>query len=107
MRTLPAPLTPTLLPALMPLSRVYLVCSALAAGLMLAGASPRGMSQLLRAARVAAWLDGRLHVTPEDLRSVFAPVIAHRLCLQPVHELRRGDIVPLLIDELMARVPVP
>lgn len=77
------------------------------AGLMLAGASPRGMSQLLRAARVAAWLDGRLHVTPEDLRSVFAPVIAHRLCLQPVHELRRGDIVPLLIDELMARVPVP
>ena len=35
------------------------------AQLMLAGASPRGMSLLLRAARVAAWLDGRDYVTPE------------------------------------------
>jgi len=41
------------------------------AELMLAGASPRGMSMLLRAARVAAWLDGRTHVTPEDVQAVF------------------------------------
>ena len=38
------------------------------AQLILAGASPRGMSLLLRAARVAAWLDGRDHVRPEDVR---------------------------------------
>ena len=48
---------------------------------MLAGASPRGMSMLLRAARVAAWLDGRDHVTPEDVQAVFAETIAHRLVL--------------------------
>ena len=38
--------------------------------LILAGASPRGMSYLLRAARVAAWLNGRDMVVPEDLREV-------------------------------------
>ena len=46
------------------------------AQLMLAGASPRGMSLLLRAARVAAWLDGRGYVTPEDVQAVF--VESHR-----------------------------
>ena len=35
---------------------------------MLAGASPRGMSLMMRAARVAAWLDARDHVTPEDCK---------------------------------------
>jgi len=77
------------------------------AHLMLAGASPRGMSLMLRAARVAAWLAGRAHVTPEDIRAVFAETIAHRLCLQPVHELRRTEISPLLIGELLARVAAP
>jgi MoxR-like ATPase len=75
--------------------------------LMLAGASPRGMSMLLRAARVAAWLDGRSHLRPEDLREVFAEAVAHRLCLQPVHELRRADITPALIAEILGRVAAP
>jgi MoxR-like ATPase len=77
------------------------------AHLMLAGASPRGMSLMLRAARTAAWLAGRAHVTPEDIREVFSETIAHRLCLQPVHELRRAEISPLLITELLARVAAP
>ena len=62
------------------------------AQLMLAGASPRGMSLLLRAARVAAWLDGRDYVTPEDVQAVFVETIAHRLCYQPVYEMRRQEI---------------
>jgi len=78
-----------------------------AAGLMLAGASPRGMSLLLRAARVQAWLARRDHVTPQDIRAVFAECIAHRLCFQPVHELRRSELGPLLIDQLLARVAAP
>jgi hypothetical protein len=41
--------------------------------LMLAGASPRGMSMLLQAARVAAWLKGRDFVTPEDVQMVYTP----------------------------------
>lgn len=75
--------------------------------LMLAGASPRGMSMLLRAARVAAWLDGRSYTTPEDLQSVFAETVAHRLVLQPVYELRRNELLGPLIDGIVQRVPAP
>lgn len=75
--------------------------------LMLAGASPRGMSMLLRAARVAAWLDGRGYVTPEDLQAVFAETVGHRLCYQPVYELRRQEISPALMAGILASVAAP
>ncbi len=75
--------------------------------LMLAGASPRGMSMLLRAARVTAWLAGRSHVTPQDVQAVFAETIGHRLCYQPVHELRRQDISPLLMAGILSQVAAP
>lgn len=71
------------------------------------GASPRGVSALVRAARVQAWLDGRDHVLPEDLRSVFAPVMAHRVFLTPAYETRRDLIVPQLLDAVLANVPTP
>jgi MoxR-like ATPase len=75
--------------------------------LMLAGASPRGMSMLLRAARVAAWLDGRDYVTPEDVQTVFVPTLAHRLCYQPVYELRRHEIAPRLMAGILGSVAAP
>ena len=71
------------------------------------GASPRGMSYLLRAARVAAWLDGRSMVVPEDLRAVFFETMAHRIFLDPIYELRREPIVRELIRQLFERVPAP
>ena len=77
------------------------------AQLMLAGASPRGMSLLLRAARVAAWLDGRAFVTPEDVQSVFVEAISHRLCLQPVYELHRQEIAPRLMSAILGAVAAP
>ncbi|WP_088281301.1 MoxR family ATPase [Ideonella sp. A 288] len=77
------------------------------AQLMLAGASPRGMSQLLRAARVAAWLDDRDYVTPHDLQSVFVETIAHRLCYQPVYEMRRHEIAGPLMSGILASVAAP
>ena len=75
--------------------------------LMLAGASPRGMSLMLRAARTSAWLDGRSYATPEDLRSVFYETIAHRLCLQPVYELRRTEIITALMEGIVSKVAAP
>jgi MoxR-like ATPase len=75
--------------------------------LMLAGASPRGMSLLLRAARVAAWLEGRSYVTPEDVQAVFVETIAHRLCYQPVFELHRHEISPRLMSAIVAAVAAP
>jgi MoxR-like ATPase len=77
------------------------------AQLMLAGASPRGMSLLLRAARVAAWLDGRGYVTPEDVQAVFVESIAHRLCYQPVYEMRRHEISGRLLSGILANVAAP
>ncbi len=71
------------------------------------GASPRGMSYLLRAARVVAWLDGRDVVVPEDLRAVFYESMAHRIFLDPIYELRRDTIMRDLCRQLFERVPAP
>lgn len=49
------------------------------AGLFNAGLSPRAGIALLQAARGWAALEGRDHVTPEDVQAVFIPVAAHRL----------------------------
>ena len=75
--------------------------------LMLAGASPRGRSYLLRAARVAAWLEGRSFVTPEDVQAVFVETIAHRLCYQPVFEMRRQEISGPLMSGILSAVAAP
>ncbi|MEF7613022.1 MoxR family ATPase [Aquincola sp. MAHUQ-54] len=77
------------------------------ARLMLAGASPRGMSMLMRATRVAAWLDGRGYATPEDVQSVFVDTLAHRLCFQPVYEMRRGEIAAPLMAGILGAVAAP
>ena len=71
------------------------------------GASPRGMAYLVRAGRVAAWLDGRDMVVPEDLRSVFTQVMSHRVFLDPIYELRREALVEALFAEVFAKVPAP
>jgi MoxR-like ATPase len=75
--------------------------------LLLAGPSPRGVSMLIRMARVRAWLDGRDYLTPEDLRDPWHEVMTHRLPLDPVFELRRGELVPRLLARVLDRVPAP
>lgn len=75
--------------------------------LILAGASPRGMSMMMRAARVHAWLEGRAHLIPEDLLGVFRETIAHRIFLAPVYELRRETILSELMDGLLRHVAAP
>lgn len=71
------------------------------------GASPRGMQALVRAARAAAWAEGRDAVLPQDVRAVFQPVMAHRTFLGPAYEPRRDNLVPALIGAAFDRVPVP
>lgn len=43
--------------------------------------SPRGSLALLAGARARAWLAGRDHATPEDVRALAADALAHRLIL--------------------------
>lgn len=75
--------------------------------LILAGLSPRGMSQWLRAARVAAWLAERDYLLPEDLLGVLQECVAHRIVLAPVFELRRAEIAPALVEAIARHVPAP
>jgi MoxR-like ATPase len=75
--------------------------------LILAGASARGMSLLMRAARCAAWLAGRGHVLPEDVQAVFRETVAHRIFFTPVYEMRREAIIGELIGQIMGKVAAP
>ena len=75
--------------------------------LMAAGASPRGMMTLMRAARVIAWLAGRSHVVPDDVASVFPATMGHRLFFAPLYEPRRGRIADALVAQILQRVPTP
>ena len=75
--------------------------------LVLGGASPRGMSYLMRAARVHAWLAERMMVVPEDVRAVFPEVMAHRIFLDPIYENRAMPLVRELCRQVFERVRVP
>ncbi|MFO1349135.1 MAG: MoxR family ATPase [Gammaproteobacteria bacterium] len=75
--------------------------------LILAGASPRGMMALTRAARVVAWLAGRTHLIPDDIQAIAPTVLGHRVFFTPVYELRRAQIADLLIAQILERVPTP
>ena len=45
------------------------------------GASPRGAIGLDKCARVHAWLNGRDHVLPDDVRAIVHAVLRHRIAL--------------------------
>ena len=75
--------------------------------LVLAGASPRGIGALVRAARTNAWLAERDWLTPEDVHAVLPAALGHRVFFEPLYELRRADIAPRLIEEMVRRVPAP
>lgn len=72
-----------------------------------AGVSPRGMSMLVRAAKVAAWLDGREALLPEDLQSVYLETVPHRVFFTPVYELRRSRVAAALSEQILSRIAAP
>ncbi len=70
------------------------------------GASPRGSLAVLKLARCKAALAGRDFVTPEDVKAVAVPALAHRLMLKPelwVQQLAAEDVVRGLLES----VPTP
>lgn len=75
--------------------------------LMIAGMGPRGSSMLVRAAKVSAWLDGRLSLTPQDVASVFHPVVAHRVFFTPIYELQRAWLAKAYTQAILNKVPLP
>jgi MoxR-like ATPase len=70
------------------------------------GASPRGTLAVVQLARGHAALAGRGYVTPEDIKAVAVPALAHRLVLRPemwVRQVTGEDVAA----EVLATVPVP
>ena len=75
--------------------------------LLEAGASPRGMSYLIRAAKTRAWLEGREAVLPEDLQAVYPVTMAHRIFLSSMYAYRATELMPELIEGILNQIAAP
>lgn len=71
----------------------------------LLGASPRAALALMRVSQSLAAIRGRDYVTPEDIKTMAEPVLAHRLILRTAYG-RRGRAAEA-VGEVLASVPVP
>ncbi len=73
---------------------------------VLMGASPRGALGLLLTARAFAVIAGRDYVTPEDVKSIADPVLAHRITVKP--EMWMSQISGhTVVDDVVSSVPTP
>jgi MoxR-like ATPase len=74
------------------------------------GSSPRGALALFKLSRANAALAGRDYVTPEDVKAVAVPALAHRLTLRPelwVRRIRAEDVVTDCLDSVPTPAPEP
>ncbi len=70
------------------------------------GASPRAALSLVRAAAAVAVTRGRAYVTPDDIKLVAEPTLAHRLQAHPAAELAGATTSATVLD-IISRLPVP
>lgn len=70
------------------------------------GASTRGALGLARAVRVWALAHGRVYVTPDDVKALAEPVLAHRLLIDPEAEFD-GVTPTAVIAQILLDVPTP
>ena len=70
------------------------------------GSSPRGSLAVMKLARCRAALFGRDFVTPEDVKAVAVPALAHRLMLRPELWVRRVRPEEVVLETLET-VPTP
>jgi MoxR-like ATPase len=70
------------------------------------GASPRGTLALIKASRAWAALKGRGFVTPDDVRRIAVPVLAHRIILK--HDARFGGTSNAsVVEDLLQKTRAP
>ncbi|HYI07844.1 MAG TPA: MoxR family ATPase [Thermoanaerobaculia bacterium] len=70
------------------------------------GAGPRASLALLEASRATAALSGRDFITPDDVKSLVAPVVSHRITLSPEAEME-GMALDDLLKRIFDQVEVP
>ncbi|MDT3443933.1 MULTISPECIES: MoxR family ATPase [unclassified Pseudofrankia] len=73
---------------------------------LLLGASPRASVALLRAAQVRAAAQSRDYVTPDDVKALAGPVLAHRLLLTDEAEMNQTT-AEAVVARLTGTVAVP
>ena len=73
---------------------------------VMVGAGPRATQSLLLASRTFAAIKGRDFVTPDDIKSIAAPVLEHRLILRPEYEIE-GLTVREVIENILKDIAVP
>ena len=72
---------------------------------VLLGVSPRGMLALMRAARAWALIHGRDFVTPDDVKALAVPVLAHRIAVRGLYGQTDAGINA--VKEALANTPAP
>ncbi len=70
------------------------------------GAGPRASLALLEASRATAALEGRDFITPDDVKSLVLPIVAHRITLSPEAEME-GLALEDLLRKIFDQVEVP
>jgi len=73
---------------------------------ILHGASPRAALLLQLAARIAARLEGRDYVIPDDIKGLLLPLLRHRIFLTATAEVEGADLDEV-IREVADGIPVP
>ena len=70
------------------------------------GASPRGSLALYNLSRGIAYLRGREYVTPDDVKLLAQPALAHRIVMHPSARMA-GQEGKNVVADVMRRLPVP
>jgi MoxR-like ATPase len=70
------------------------------------GASPRASLTLMKTCQALALFEGRAFVTPDDVQTIAAPVIAHRLMLDPQSRFS-GLTAPGIVEDVLKKVSAP
>lgn len=67
------------------------------------GSSPRGSIALMTLSRAIAAIRGRDYIEPDDIKSIFFPVMNHRLILSPeaeIEQIRVSEIIENILSDV-------
>ena len=67
------------------------------------GSSPRGAQALVLGGKIRALLEGRFHVTHDDIRSIAYPALRHRIILNLQAEME-GVTADSILDDILQKV---
>ena len=70
------------------------------------GSSPRGSLAIFKASQARAFMQGRNYVTPDDVKALAKPVLAHRMILETKTRYS-GETAESIMEDHLNSVPVP